>query len=324
MASVNDTWHKTVKRPDDTRETVRSSRYGRGKRYRVTWYDDAGNSQSEAFTKKSDAERYKTKIESELQRGEYVDPDAGKKRFRVFAYDWLASQPFEGATQEIRETQLEHLCKHLGDRELKALRPSTVQATIATLHKTLAASYVRDILSVLSTILQAAVDDGLIARNPCKAGSIKTPAVEKRKVQPWSTEQVAAMLASLDARYADTATLAVGVGLRQGEVLGLAVDDVDWLRGVVHVRRQVKLVKHEGKRALVFALPKGGKTRDVPLPEWVSLRLAATVKAYPPMSVSLPWRVPGGAEATAQLLFTRNDAAVNKNTFNGVTWRPAL
>lgn len=37
--------------------------------------------------KKSDAERYKTKIESELQRGEYVDPDAGKKRFRVFAYD---------------------------------------------------------------------------------------------------------------------------------------------------------------------------------------------------------------------------------------------
>jgi integrase len=35
---------------------------------------------------------------------------------------------------------------------------------------------------------------------------------------------------------------AAGLGLRQGECFGLAVDDVDFLRGVVHVRRQVRIV----------------------------------------------------------------------------------
>lgn len=47
-------------------------------------------------------------------------------------------------------------------------------------------------------------------------------------------------------------------------------------------------------------------------------------EAYPPAPVPLPWRVPDAAETTAKLLFTRNGAAINKNTFNGVTWRPAL
>jgi integrase len=58
-----------------------------------------------------------------------------------------------------------------------------------------------------------------------------------------------------------TATLAAGCGLRQGEVFALAVDDVDFLRRFVQVRRQVMLVRG----AYVFALPKGEKAREVPL-----------------------------------------------------------
>ena len=54
--------------------------------------------------------------------------------------------------------------------------------------------------------------------------------------------------------------VAAGLGLRQGECFGLAVDDVDFLRGVVHVRRQVRIV---GSR-LAFAPPKTGKTRGHP------------------------------------------------------------
>jgi hypothetical protein len=50
-----------------------------------------------------------------------------------------------------------------------------------------------------------------------------------------------------------------------------------FLRGVVHVRRQVRIVANR----LVFAPPKTGKTRDVPLPESVALRLAAHLEAWP-------------------------------------------
>lgn len=33
-----------------------------------------------------------------------------------------------------------------------------------------------------------------------------------------------------------------GAGLRQGKVLGLFPGDIDWLRKIIHVRRQVKIV----------------------------------------------------------------------------------
>jgi integrase len=173
----------------------------------------------------------------------------------------------------------------------------------------------------LSAILQAAVDDGAIARNPCRAGSVKPPAPDRRKVLPWPAKRVTAVAAALPDRYRAIMAVAAGLGLRQGECLGLAVDDVDFLRGVVHVRRQVRIVASR----LVFAPPKTGKTRDVPLPESVALRLAAHLEAWPAVPVTLPWREPGGRPETARLLFTtRERTALARTYFNRHVWKPAL
>ncbi|MGH8932006.1 MAG: tyrosine-type recombinase/integrase [Egibacteraceae bacterium] len=91
---------------------------------------------------------------------------------------------------------------------------------------------------------------------------------------------------ALPTRYRATAVIAAGAGLRQGEVFGLAVEDIDFLRGWVHVRRQVKIINSR----LVFAPPKGGKIRDVPLAESVAIELSAHITKYPPLEVVLPWR----------------------------------
>jgi hypothetical protein len=64
--------------------------------------------------------------------------------------------------------------------------------------------------------------------------------------------------------------VAAGLALRQGECFGLAVEDIDFLRVVVPVRRQVRNVANR----LVFALRKTGKTRDVRLPDRDDLRPA--------------------------------------------------
>jgi integrase len=90
------------------------------------------------------------------------------------------------------------------------------------------------------------------------------------------------------------------------------------------VRRQVKRV---GGRAW-FAPPKGGRERDVPLPESVALRLAEAIAAFPAVPVTLPWNDPGsrrhGQDVTAVLMFTaRAGQALNASTFNTVAWRPA-
>jgi integrase len=85
---------------------------------------------------------------------------------------------------------------------------------------------VRVLLANLSSILGAAVEDGLIPSSPCQARSVKAPPVERKRVVPWSGDRVEAVVAEHPERFRAMPMVAAGVGLRQGEVFGLAVDDV--------------------------------------------------------------------------------------------------
>jgi integrase len=126
---------------------------------------------------------------------------------------------------------------------------------------------------------------------------------------------------ALPARYRIAATLAAGCGLRQGEVFGLAVDDVEFLGRTLHVVRQVKMVRGR----FIFALPKGRKTRDIPLPETVATELARHITAFPPLEVTLPWETPSGEATTARLLlYSRERHALDRRHFNAYVWKAAL
>jgi integrase len=128
------------------------------------------------------------------------------------------------------------------------LSPRTVQYVHATLHKA----------------LKQAVDDGLLPRNV--AGSVKAPRPQKKEIPSLNPEQARDLLEAakgdrLEALY----VLAVTVGLRQGELLGLKWEDVDLDRGVLRVRRSLAAVR-DG--APVFNEPKTAKgRRSVTLPD---------------------------------------------------------
>jgi integrase len=77
------------------------------------------------------------------------------------------------------------------------------------------------------------------------------------------------------------------------------------------------------QNGLVFSLPKMDKERTVPLPDAVGLRLAAHITEYPPVKVTLPWRVPTGVPVTAELLFTTEAGGALNRHFNEMCWRPA-
>jgi integrase len=180
---------------------------------------------------------------------------------------------------------------------------------------------VRTVFVNLSAVFSAAVDDGLIVRNPCSVKSVKPPPPARGKVRPWTGERVMSMRTGLPARYRATVDVGAGAGLRQGEVFGLAVDDVDFLRHNIHVHRQVEQI--HGR--LVFAPPKGGKDRDVPLPDLLAMRLAAHLQEWPAVTVTLPWLVPDGRPVSARLFFSsRERKSVNRNYYNSNLWKPAL
>lgn len=125
---------------------------------------------------------------------------------------------------------------------------------------------------------------------------------------------------ALPARYRIAATIAAGCGLRQREVFGLAVDDVEFLGRTLHVVRRIKLVRGQ----LIFALPKGRKT-DIPLPETVATELAAHITAFAPLEISLPWETPDDEPRTARLLLSsRERRALDRHHFNAYVWKTAL
>jgi len=324
MAWTEDRWIVTVTNEDGSKSQVRSSRHGYGLRWRVRYETADGDERSKSFARKPDADRFRTQTEADLMRGTYRDPDAGKITLRKYAAQWLADQSFDDSSRESTGYRIRHITAGLGDKRLDQVSPSMVNAWLRGLK--LAPSTRRQCLTALSSIFTAAVDDGRVAVNPCRARSVKVPKVTRRKVVPLESAQLGALRDALPARYRAMVDAGAMCGLRQGEIFALSVETLDFLHREIHVTRQVKIV---GGR-MVLAIPKAGKIRDVPLPESTSVTFAEHIRKFPPVPVTLPWHEPGtrahGRPVTARLLFSSPVArmAVSRHRFNTNAWKPAL
>jgi integrase len=292
------------------------------KRYDVYYRDPDGVQRCKTFKRERAARAFANTTEADKLRGNWIDPNAGKVTFGSYATEWLAIQSFDPNTRIQVESRLRvHVLPVLRRTQLRNIRPSTIQAWLRTTEE-LGERTRRLIFGHILTILNAAVDDELIRKNPCLAKSVTRPKPVPIKVVPWEPQQVLAVGDALPERYQVIVTVGAGLGLRQGETFGLSPDDIDWLRGVVHVRRQVKLVG----TTKVFAPPKYGKEREVPLPESVRAWLAAYLATFPARTVTLPWKKPDATEtAKVRLMVTsRESKALDKNYINQRIWKPAL
>lgn len=269
-----------------------------------------------------EADRFAAMVSADIVRGHYVDPDAGKVRFDDYAAQWLAAQTFEEGTVEMVELRFRlHVMPHLGSRNLADIQPSTIQGWLRTITG-LSGNYQKVVYANVSSVFTAAVDDDLIPKNPCKAPSVRRPKSDPRKLKPWTREQAMAVRKQLPDRFQLVVDLGIGLGLRQGEIFGLSLDDIDLNTGEIEIKRQVKLL---GSNRQLFGLPKGRKIRTVPLPDRVLELINDHVTRYPPRSVTLPWDKSDGPERTFDLiLYSRESRALNRNYFNPKIWHPAL
>ena len=290
--------------------------------YRVRWRETDGRARAKTFRRKVEADRFAAMVSADIVRGHYIDPDAGKVRFDDYAAQWLAAQTFEEGTVEMVELRFRlHVMPHLGSRNLADIQPSTIQGWLRTLTG-LSGNYQKVMYANVSSVFTAAVDDGLIPKNPCKAPSVRRPKSDSRKLKPWTREQAMAVRDQLPGQFKLVVDLGIGLGLRQGEIFGLSLDDIDLNTGEIEIKRQVKLL---GSNRQLFGLPKGRKIRTVPLPDRVLELVNDHVTRYPPRSVTLPWDKSDGPERTFDLiLYSRESRALNRNYFNPKIWRPAL
>ncbi len=292
------------------------------RRWQARYRDPEGRERSKSFTRKVDAQRWLDQVAADLVTGRYIDPNAGRVTLADFATQWLETQTYDASTRETMESRVRtHILPTIGDIELRHLKPSTVQAWVRSRQIQVAPSYCRLLLSNLSTILSAAVEDGLIASNPCSVSSVKAPRAERRRVVPWTVDIVHGVVEGHPDELRAIPVLGAGCGLRQGEIFGLALEGIDFLRRVVHVRQQLRLVGNQ----VVLAPPKGGREREVPLPEVVAMAAAEHVQRFGTATVEVPWREPGGEMRNVELMFTNRDRGpLTRAYFTHNAWKPAL
>ncbi|MFD9999827.1 tyrosine-type recombinase/integrase [[Kitasatospora] papulosa] len=323
---VQDRWYKTSTAPDGSTTRVKTERHGNGSRYRARYVGPDGTERSKAFPdrQKRLAEQWLAQIEADMSRGQYIDPRAARVTFKGYAEKWLKAHNADLSSQIVTEQRLRlHAFPILGTRPLSSFRPEHLRELVSTLEANpgVSGAYARNIYGDVRAVLSAAVDDGLLPRNPCSAKSVRPPTVERRRVVPWLPAQVQAVREALTERYRAMVDTGAGCGLRQGEIVGLAEEAIDFKFGSLRVIRQVKLIR--GKA--VFAPPKCGKERDVPLPPSIAVALRAHMDTYKPVEITLPWRKPDGPKVTARLLFTNAaNGIVWRSNFNVQDWKPAL
>ena len=126
-----------------------------------------------------------------------------------------------------------HLIPEFGDQLLTELKTSDIREWIGGL--TVSAKMVNNVMIPLRGMLSDAFADGLIERNPMDR--IKNLTHRTREPQPFTPEEVEAILNACDGQVRNLFEFAFWTGLRTSELIALEWGDVDWRRECIHVRR---------------------------------------------------------------------------------------
>jgi integrase len=341
--AVYDRWHKdetpgarackcgTAKHP-----LYPSAAHKKGLRWQVRWRTPDGKQEKRNFALKVGenaelhADAYDAQVQREIDTDDYTGRDAAKITFQEFAEQVRKSRTHDDVSAESLERHLRlHAYPYFGPSSLRLMskRPSLTQAWLKGLQERVGPTTARSITGDVSGIYEAAIGDGIISVNPLRSSTVTRPDPPPRKARAWPADRVRAMAGTLSARYAVIPYLGAGTGMRQGEVFGLAVEDITFLgkNPVIRVQRQVKIVNGR----LCFALPKRRKTREIPLSPQVRDKLARHFAKFPSHAVTLPWHDPRdkklhGKEITVNLAFTNKlGRAIRRPTFDDMIWNPA-
>src|SRR5450631_1504970 len=265
-------------------QVIRDPRDGR---WLARWRDPSGHQRKRSFARRVDAQRWLDQALSDLHRGRYIDPAAAKALTGEYAIQWasgLAHLKVSTATRYRGIVRI-HIVPRWGTWQLGKITLSDVNLWIADLAVGLRPGTVRQTHRVLSLILDTAVADGLLARNP--AAGAKLPRQVRAEPVFLTAQQVAELARASEPEDLPVLTLAF-TGLRFGELAGLKVRRFDPVRRRLTVSESVTEVRGR----LTWSTPKTHQTRSVPVPRTLATRIEELVRGRNPDEPI--FRAPGG------------------------------
>jgi integrase len=255
--------------------------------WQIRWRDpnapSGKNQRKESYPSQGEARRQKKLKEADLLRGTYIDM-ANKTTVTEYMWQWVAARPLRPRTQEQYESFIRRHLEPtpLGARPLVKVRASEIRAWITSRAKpdgTLSPSSLDVAVGVLRSVFAAAVLDGLIASNPVQPKKLlRLPQDDRPKFTPLTVEQVQALAAAMPERYQAMVIVQAGLGLRLGELLGLRIQNVDFLKREVRIEEQLAFQTVTRTPTLKTK----HSYRKIPLPQVVADALAEHIRRFPP------------------------------------------
>lgn len=224
------------RRKSDGRLVATISRGRRGARQTVTRY-------LPRTAKRADAV-----VALEELRAQYGPLNARTLTVGAYLARWVsdARDILPNTRRGYRAAVIYHLTPHLGVYRLADLASLHVEQMLAELAPTMSPKMLRNVHGVLRRALGQAVRAGLVARNVASREYVDPPKVSLDEPEALTLDEIGRMRAVLTGHPLEAHVLvALGAGLRQGEQLGLAWEDVDLDAGRLRVRWE--LARIEGK-----------------------------------------------------------------------------
>lgn len=222
---------------------------------------------------RKDAEKELRRLLRSLDTGEHVDPTRITVREWLTAWLGIVREEVSPKTHE-RYSQIvnQSLAPALGNLSLLKLAPIHIQEAYSKLASGgrhdgkpggLWPQTRRHIHRILHAALARAVEQQLIARNPCEAFRRRLPKVERHEMITLTTEQGARLLDAIrPQRVYWPVLIALASGMRRGEILALRWRNVDLHGGTVRIVESLE----QTKAGMRFKAPKTDRARVVTLP----------------------------------------------------------
>jgi len=261
-------------------------------RYRARYEGPDRRWHSHTFDRKVDAQRWLADQLSRLNHGLWIDPTAGLVTFDTYAAAWLAAKTrIKPKTREGYQSLLRsRIMPTFGPIRLASIDRAFVGSWVRTMTDDgLSSSRIRQAHQCLAAILEQAVDDGFIGRNPARRTEL--PRITEPEHRFLTAEQVARLAEAMPTRQHATMVyvLAYG-GLRWGELVALRGGRVDVLRRTLQITQSAT----EVAGYLEFGTTKTHQSRTVHLPASVSELLGQHLEDVEDQSEAFVFPAPRG------------------------------
>lgn len=269
---------------------------------------------------KKDAQTELAKIIASMSAGTYVEgsKETVSQLVERWLRDWASANTSNKTYTRYEQLLRLHVASRIGATPIQKVNAATLQRLYADLGR--AGLHPRTVLHahrVVHRMLRHAAQWGVVHSNA--AALVDAPTAKATEIEILTAAQIKAVLSSIkDQPLYLIAMVALGTGMRRGELLALRWQDVDLDAGLLRVERSLEQTKRGG---LVFKAPKtrhGRRTISLPA------STAAELRAHRREALEQWFAFVGGKLPEDSLVFGHPDGS--PRTPNALTkaWQAAM